>query len=110
MTQGPQERPILGIYLCDQALMFFLASSITFAGGQGRDGIIDFTSGSELLITKAKNGHLAVVSGTCWPGSKVEPLRIKPSFEYVSVPFPLLPAHEGWRGASWAPMVAIKEL
>ncbi|GAB1296464.1 Unconventional myosin-Ic [Apodemus speciosus] len=34
--------------------------SITFAGGPGRDGIIDFTSGSELLITKAKNGHLAV--------------------------------------------------
>lgn len=110
MTQGPQERPILGIYLCDQALVFFLASSITFAGGPGRDGIIDFTSGSELLITKAKNGHLAVVSGTCWPGSKVEPLRIKPSFEYVSVPFPLLPTHEGRRGASWAPMVAIKEL
>ncbi|KAB0401944.1 hypothetical protein E2I00_019358 [Balaenoptera physalus] len=27
------------------------------------DGIIDFTTGSELLITKAKNGHLAVVSG-----------------------------------------------
>uniref|UniRef100_A0ABK0LGY1 Myosin 1C n=1 Tax=Rattus norvegicus TaxID=10116 RepID=A0ABK0LGY1_RAT len=36
--------------------------SITFAGGPGRDGIIDFTSGSELLITKAKNGHLAVVA------------------------------------------------
>ncbi|OWK15111.1 MYO1C, partial [Cervus elaphus hippelaphus] len=34
--------------------------SITFAGGPGRDGIIDFTPGSELLITKAKNGHLAV--------------------------------------------------
>lgn len=42
-----------------------LPSSITFAGGPGRDGIIDFTPGSELLITKAKNGHLAVVSGTC---------------------------------------------
>uniref|UniRef100_A0A452TYZ2 Myosin IC n=1 Tax=Ursus maritimus TaxID=29073 RepID=A0A452TYZ2_URSMA len=40
-----------------------LPSSITFAGGPGRDGIIDFTPGSELLITKAKNGHLAVVSG-----------------------------------------------
>uniref|UniRef100_A0A8C0RIB2 Unconventional myosin-Ic n=2 Tax=Canis lupus familiaris TaxID=9615 RepID=A0A8C0RIB2_CANLF len=36
--------------------------SITFAGGPGRDGIIDFTPGSELLITKAKNGHLAVVA------------------------------------------------
>ncbi|KAF4012188.1 hypothetical protein G4228_003766 [Cervus hanglu yarkandensis] len=35
--------------------------SITFAGGPGRDGIIDFTPGSELLITKAKNGHLAVI-------------------------------------------------
>lgn len=41
-----------------------LPFSITFAGGPGRDGIIDFTPGSELLITKAKNGHLAVVSGT----------------------------------------------
>lgn len=41
-----------------------LPSSITFAGGPGRDGTIDFTPGSELLITKAKNGHLAVVSGT----------------------------------------------
>uniref|UniRef100_A0A452TYA3 Unconventional myosin-Ic n=1 Tax=Ursus maritimus TaxID=29073 RepID=A0A452TYA3_URSMA len=39
-----------------------LPSSITFAGGPGRDGIIDFTPGSELLITKAKNGHLAVVA------------------------------------------------
>uniref|UniRef100_A0A2K5NR99 Myosin IC n=1 Tax=Cercocebus atys TaxID=9531 RepID=A0A2K5NR99_CERAT len=36
--------------------------SITFAGGPGRDGTIDFTPGSELLITKAKNGHLAVVA------------------------------------------------
>ncbi|KAK2497277.1 hypothetical protein MC885_004028 [Smutsia gigantea] len=36
--------------------------SIAFAGGPGRDGIIDFTPGSELLITKAKNGHLAVVA------------------------------------------------
>lgn len=64
--------------------MCFLASSITFAGGPGRDGIIDFTSGSELLITKAKNGHLAVVSGTCCPGSKVEPLTTKLSLDYVS--------------------------
>uniref|UniRef100_A0A2K6AAG0 Unconventional myosin-Ic n=1 Tax=Mandrillus leucophaeus TaxID=9568 RepID=A0A2K6AAG0_MANLE len=38
------------------------SSSITFAGGPGRDGTIDFTPGSELLITKAKNGHLAVVA------------------------------------------------
>lgn len=45
------------------ALTHPLPSSITFAGGPGRDGIIDFTPGSELLITKAKNGHLAVVSG-----------------------------------------------
>ncbi|XP_036264522.1 unconventional myosin-Ic isoform X2 [Pipistrellus kuhlii] len=36
--------------------------SITYAGGPGRDGIIDFTPGSELLIAKAKNGHLAVVA------------------------------------------------
>ncbi|KAG8122494.1 hypothetical protein E2320_017991 [Naja naja] len=36
--------------------------SIKFTVGQGREGIIDFTSGSELLIAKAKNGHLAVVA------------------------------------------------
>ncbi|XP_067328163.1 unconventional myosin-Ic isoform X1 [Anolis sagrei] len=36
--------------------------SIKFAVGQGKEGIIDFTSGSELLIAKAKNGHLAVVA------------------------------------------------
>lgn len=36
--------------------------SIKFTVGQGKEGIIDFTSGSELLIAKAKNGHLAVVS------------------------------------------------
>lgn len=50
-----------------------LPSSITYAGGPGRDGIIDFTPGSELLITKAKNGHLAVVSGTWdWGGPRTE--------------------------------------
>ncbi|CDQ90490.1 unnamed protein product [Oncorhynchus mykiss] len=36
--------------------------SITFTMGQGKEGIIDFTSGSELLVAKAKNGHLSVVS------------------------------------------------
>uniref|UniRef100_A0A8D0GKM0 Unconventional myosin-Ic n=2 Tax=Sphenodon punctatus TaxID=8508 RepID=A0A8D0GKM0_SPHPU len=36
--------------------------SIKFTTGQGKEGIIDFTSGSELLIAKAKNGHLAVVA------------------------------------------------
>ncbi|CAB1348678.1 unnamed protein product [Coregonus sp. 'balchen'] len=36
--------------------------SITFTVGQGKEGIIDFTSGSELLVAKAKNGHLSVVS------------------------------------------------
>ncbi|KAL7976049.1 hypothetical protein Chor_009727 [Crotalus horridus] len=36
--------------------------SIKFTVGQGKEGIIDFTSGSELLIAKAKNGHLAVVA------------------------------------------------
>ncbi|EMP37836.1 Myosin-Ic [Chelonia mydas] len=39
--------------------------SIKFTIGQGKEGIIDFTSGSELLIAKAKNGHLAVVSVFC---------------------------------------------
>lgn len=65
MTQG-----LGGVHLYEQVFMCFPAFSITFAGGPGRDGTIDFTSGSELLITKAKNGHLAVVSGTCYPGSK----------------------------------------
>ncbi|XP_019401424.1 PREDICTED: unconventional myosin-Ic isoform X1 [Crocodylus porosus] len=36
--------------------------SIKFTVGQGKEGIIDFTSGSELLIAKAKNGHLTVVA------------------------------------------------
>uniref|UniRef100_A0A8C9X7U3 Myosin Ic, paralog b n=1 Tax=Sander lucioperca TaxID=283035 RepID=A0A8C9X7U3_SANLU len=36
--------------------------SITFTVGQGKEGIIDFTPGSELLVAKAKNGHLSVVS------------------------------------------------
>uniref|UniRef100_A0A4W5PCI2 Unconventional myosin-Ic n=1 Tax=Hucho hucho TaxID=62062 RepID=A0A4W5PCI2_9TELE len=36
--------------------------SITFMVGQGKEGIIDFTSGSELLVAKAKNGHLSVTA------------------------------------------------
>ncbi|XP_072557587.1 unconventional myosin-Ic isoform X1 [Paramormyrops kingsleyae] len=36
--------------------------SIKFAFGRGKEGIIDFTPGSELLITKAKNGHLSVTA------------------------------------------------
>ncbi|KAM9319265.1 unconventional myosin-Ic [Gastrophryne carolinensis] len=36
--------------------------SIKFTVGQGKEGIIDFTPGSELLIAKAKNGHLSVVA------------------------------------------------
>ncbi|KAI6074313.1 Superoxide dismutase [Mn], mitochondrial [Aix galericulata] len=36
--------------------------SIKFTVGQGKEGIIDFVSGSELLIAKAKNGHLTVVA------------------------------------------------
>ncbi|XP_013801947.2 unconventional myosin-Ic isoform X3 [Apteryx mantelli] len=36
--------------------------SIKFTVGQGKEGIIDFISGSELLIAKAKNGHLTVVA------------------------------------------------
>ncbi|XP_066552170.1 unconventional myosin-Ic isoform X3 [Amia ocellicauda] len=37
--------------------------SIKFTVGQGgKEGIIDFTSGSELLIAKAKNGHLSVTA------------------------------------------------
>uniref|UniRef100_A0A4W4F7F5 Myosin Ic, paralog b n=1 Tax=Electrophorus electricus TaxID=8005 RepID=A0A4W4F7F5_ELEEL len=37
-------------------------SSIKFTLGQGKEGIIDFTSGSELLVAKAKNGHLSVTA------------------------------------------------
>ncbi|XP_068126384.1 unconventional myosin-Ic isoform X3 [Hyperolius riggenbachi] len=36
--------------------------SIKFEVGPGKEGIIDFTAGSELLIAKAKNGHLSVVA------------------------------------------------
>ncbi|XP_072909096.1 LOW QUALITY PROTEIN: unconventional myosin-Ic-like [Hemitrygon akajei] len=36
--------------------------SIKFTIKQGKEGIIDFTSGSELIISKAKNGHLSVVA------------------------------------------------
>uniref|UniRef100_A0A667ZN93 Unconventional myosin-Ic n=1 Tax=Myripristis murdjan TaxID=586833 RepID=A0A667ZN93_9TELE len=44
--------------------------SITFTVGQGKEGIIDFTPGSELLVAKAKNGHLSVVSPTLFcPGT-----------------------------------------
>ncbi|GCB79458.1 hypothetical protein scyTo_0017893, partial [Scyliorhinus torazame] len=35
---------------------------IKFRIKQGKDGIIDFTSGSELIISKAKSGHLSVVA------------------------------------------------
>lgn len=36
--------------------------SIKFNVAQGKEGIIDFTSGSELLIAKAKDGHLSVIA------------------------------------------------
>uniref|UniRef100_A0A6Q2XC80 Unconventional myosin-Ic n=1 Tax=Esox lucius TaxID=8010 RepID=A0A6Q2XC80_ESOLU len=36
--------------------------SITFTVGHGKEGTIDFTSGSELLVAKAKNGHLSVTA------------------------------------------------
>ncbi|XP_056330358.1 myosin Ic, paralog b isoform X1 [Danio aesculapii] len=36
--------------------------SIKFDVAQGKEGIIDFTAGSELLIAKAKNGHLSVTA------------------------------------------------
>ncbi|XP_063812150.1 unconventional myosin-Ic isoform X1 [Pseudophryne corroboree] len=39
-----------------------IQGSIKFTVGQGKEGIIDFTPGSELLIAKAKNGHLSVVA------------------------------------------------
>uniref|UniRef100_A0A8C9T656 Unconventional myosin-Ic n=1 Tax=Scleropages formosus TaxID=113540 RepID=A0A8C9T656_SCLFO len=36
--------------------------SIKFTVGRGKEGVIDFTPGSELLVTKAKNGHLSVTA------------------------------------------------
>jgi len=36
--------------------------SITFNMAQGKEGVIDFTAGSELLVTKTKNGHLSVTA------------------------------------------------
>uniref|UniRef100_A0A1A8A9T4 Myosin IC n=1 Tax=Nothobranchius furzeri TaxID=105023 RepID=A0A1A8A9T4_NOTFU len=36
--------------------------SIKFMGGNGKEGIIDFTLGSQLLVAKAKNGHLSVTA------------------------------------------------
>ncbi|KAG8450754.1 hypothetical protein GDO86_003141 [Hymenochirus boettgeri] len=39
-----------------------IQGSIKYTGGHGKEGIIDFTPGSELLIAKAKNGHLSVVA------------------------------------------------
>ncbi|KYO25370.1 unconventional myosin-Ic-like [Alligator mississippiensis] len=49
--------------------------SIKFTVGQGKEGIIDFTSGSELLIAKAKNGHLTVF---CHLASVSEPILTDP--------------------------------
>ncbi|XP_012684324.1 myosin Ic, paralog b isoform X2 [Clupea harengus] len=36
--------------------------SIQFTGSQGKEGTIDFTAGSDLIIAKAKNGHLSVTA------------------------------------------------
>ncbi|KAF7642955.1 hypothetical protein LDENG_00247510 [Lucifuga dentata] len=36
--------------------------SIKFTGAQGKECVIDFTPGSELLVAKAKNGHLSVTA------------------------------------------------
>ncbi len=50
------------ILLLIKTIAFPLMDSIQFNVAQGKEGIIDFTSGSDLLIAKAKNGHLSVVS------------------------------------------------
>ncbi|XP_063061883.1 myosin Ic, paralog b isoform X2 [Engraulis encrasicolus] len=36
--------------------------SITFTGGPGKEGTIDFIAGSDLIVNKAKNGHLSVTA------------------------------------------------
>lgn len=40
---------------------YALLSSIRFAIAKGKEGVIDFTSGSDLRVVKTKNGHLSVV-------------------------------------------------
>ena len=54
--------------------------SIKFTAGQGKEGIIDFTPGSELLVAKAKNGHLSVVSGFGHPFYKLRATEIQQGF------------------------------
>ncbi|KAK1899490.1 Unconventional myosin-Ic [Dissostichus eleginoides] len=39
-----------------------IQGSIKYSVAQGKEGIIDFTPGSELLVAKAKNGHLSVTA------------------------------------------------
>lgn len=51
--------PHKGPHSCLMMLVFL--HSIKFTVGQGKEGIIDFTPGSELVVAKAKNGHLSVV-------------------------------------------------
>uniref|UniRef100_A0A672Z7M8 Myosin Ic, paralog b n=1 Tax=Sphaeramia orbicularis TaxID=375764 RepID=A0A672Z7M8_9TELE len=59
--------------------------SIKFTVGQGKEGIIDFTPGSELLVAKAKNGHLSVVSVLKYFQMFLKQLLHKYSFDFVSV-------------------------
>ncbi len=40
---------------------YALLSSISFAIAKGKEGVIDFSSGSDLRVVKTKNGHLSVV-------------------------------------------------
>jgi len=44
--------------------VYALLSSIRFAIAKGKEGVVDFTSGSDLLVVKTKNGHLSVVRHT----------------------------------------------
>uniref|UniRef100_A0A8C9XAB2 Myosin Ic, paralog b n=1 Tax=Sander lucioperca TaxID=283035 RepID=A0A8C9XAB2_SANLU len=51
--------------------------SITFTVGQGKEGIIDFTPGSELLVAKAKNGHLSCSQTAPNSSIVVQPLLLQ---------------------------------
>uniref|UniRef100_A0AAQ4QSJ0 Myosin Ic, paralog b n=1 Tax=Gasterosteus aculeatus aculeatus TaxID=481459 RepID=A0AAQ4QSJ0_GASAC len=54
-------------------VMFWVLQSCFFLNWpSGKEGTIDFTPGSELLVAKAKNGHLSVVS----PPTFLRPARV----------------------------------
>lgn len=45
-----------------QREIFFVTCSVRFDIQPGREGFVDFKSGQESMVYRAKNGHLMVVS------------------------------------------------